>query len=50
MDVVASLTTLTKRVKFLPDVIEALLKSSVPISEIHINVPYLRRRTGEEYD
>lgn len=50
MDVVASLTTLPKRVKFLPDVIEALLKSSVPISEIHINVPYLSRRTGEEYD
>jgi len=48
--IIASLTTIPKRVETLPRVIEAILNQSYPVDELHLNVPYICKRTAEEYD
>lgn len=48
--IVASMTTVPKRVSTLPLVIEAILNQSISVDELHLNIPYLNARTGEVYD
>ena len=48
--IIASMTTLPKRVETLPLVIEAILNQSCPVDELHLNIPYKCNRTAEEYD
>lgn len=50
MQVIASLTTIPKRISNLHITLTSILNQSHPLSEIHLNVPYTCLRTGERYE
>ena len=49
MRVIASLTTMPKRINLLKDTLDSIRAQSFPVSSIELNVPYKCVRTGEDY-
>ena len=48
--IVASMTTLPKRLKFIYPTLETLLNQSLKLDRIYIHIPSKTKRTGEKYD
>jgi len=49
MKVIASLSTIPNRLSTLILTLQSLLEQDYPISEIHLNIPFICLRTGEHY-
>jgi hypothetical protein len=47
--VIASLTTMPKRLSTLEFTLQSVIDQAYPISEIHLNIPFICLRTGEQY-
>lgn len=48
--VVASMTTIPSRIRFIRPAIEAVLAQTVPVVHIELNIPHISKRTGELYE
>lgn len=49
MKVIASLTTTPYRIDKIKNTLDSILSQTIPVESIEINVPYIFKRTGEEY-
>jgi hypothetical protein len=49
MRIIASLTTIPSRINLIQPTIESIVKQTISIESVEINIPYNCRRTGDEY-
>ena len=49
MKIVASLTTTPYRINLIKETLDSILNQTIPVNCIELNIPYILKRSGEEY-